>query len=91
MKMLRRRLTTVTEYYNSASLSVTVMAFHMQFYMLFNSAVSAVVFLRDCVNQGWPAASACAVDGAIADHLTACGVMLSALSQWQPAMGGTRQ
>ena len=83
MPVLRRRLTTVAEYYNIASLSVTVMLFHMQFFALLDSASSSVVFLRDCVNQGWPAASACAVDTAIAEHLEACGVASAALPRRQ--------
>ena len=83
MPVLRRRLTTVAEYYSIASLSATVMLFHMQFFALLDSASSSVVFLRDCVNQGWPAASACAVDTAIAEHLEACGVASTALPRRQ--------
>ena len=74
MPVLRRRLTTVVEYYRIASLSCTVRDFHMLFFKFTPAELSATAFLRDCVNQGWPAASACAIDLALADYLLECGV-----------------
>ena len=66
--LLKRRLTTVVEFHRIYSLSVTVMAFHDSF----NTGTTPqerVHFLRDCVNQGWPAASAFRLVLSIATHL----------------------
>ena len=68
----KRRLTTVVEYYSIASLSTTVMAFHDTF-NTGNTPAERTHFLRDCVNQGWPAASAFKLALSIATHLlTVC-------------------
>ena len=64
----KRRLTTVVEYYSIASLSKTVMAFHDTF-NTGNTPAERTHFLRDCVNQGWPAASAFKLALSIATHL----------------------
>ena len=60
--MGRRRRTTVKEFYAIASLSMTMLSFHM----LYQLGTDVVAYLRDCVNQGWPAASAYHVDKSLA-------------------------
>jgi site-specific DNA-cytosine methylase len=61
-----RRLTTVTEYYMIASLSKTMQAFHATFCP---AGSDMTHFLRDCVNQGWPAGSAYHLSLSIAQFL----------------------
>ena len=64
----RRRQTVVVEYYRIASLSMTVMQFHNSF-NTGRTQEEKTHFLRDCVNQGWPAASAFRLALSVATYL----------------------
>ena len=61
-----RRLTTVVEFYGIASLSLTVQVFHTSFCP---DGYDLTKFLKDCVNQGWPAGSAFHMARSIAEFL----------------------
>ena len=61
-----RQLTTVVEFYGIASLSLIVQAFHTSFCP---DGWDLTPFLKDCVNQGWPAGSAYHMARSIAEFL----------------------
>ena len=70
MPLLWRRLTVVVEFYRMMSLSTTVHSFHAE-YCTDKSEDGLAAFLKDCVNQGWPAASAFCLALSVGQYLFA--------------------
>lgn len=74
-QIIWRRLTCVVEFYMIASVSYTLRDFHESFFAA-SGGTDLTVFLRDCVNQGWPAASAYHIALAVGRHVRqVCGLV----------------